>query len=735
MTIHEKIARGRPLGLNRRSFLAVAGGAGVGLMVGLRPDAAAALAPAEAKAAIEFNPFVKIAPDGAVTVVVKHLDKGQGIATGLATLIAEELDADWAQVRTEFAPADPKRYANLAFQAQGTGGSTSLANSWEQYRTAAATARAMLVSAAAADWKVPAGEIVVEKGRLSHPSGKSGGFGDFAEKAAAQPQPTAAPQKLPFKNPEKYVLIGKEGVHRVDNDSKTDGTAIYTQDIRLPGMLVAVVAHAPRFGAKVKGFDDAAAKKVKGVEQVVQVSSGVAVLAKNTWAAMQGRNALKVEWEGGETRGTDQFLAEAKEAVAKPGAAMAVDRGGAEDALEGAAKVVEAEYTFPYLAHAAMEPMNAVAEFKDGAVRIVTGAQFQSFDLLNAAKAAGVTPDKVTIDTVWAGGSFGRRALATSDYIVEAVEIAKASGRSTPVKLVWTREDDMKGGYYRPLFVHRVKAAIGADGMPVAWRHRIAGQSIMAGTPLEAVLVKDGIDETSVEGASTLAYAVPALKVELTSLKNGVPVLWWRSVGHTHTAYAVETMIDELAVAAGKDPVEYRLALLKDKPRHLAALKLAAEKAQWKGPKLEKGRGRGVAVHESFNSVVAQVVDVTIRENGAVKVDRVVAAVECGTVVNPDVVRAQVEGGVGFGLGAALRNAVTLKDGEVQEGNFDRYKPLRMSDMPKVEVYAVPSTAAPTGIGEPGVPPIAPALANAIFAATGKRVRDLPLGEQKFTSV
>ncbi|MFD1703026.1 molybdopterin cofactor-binding domain-containing protein [Methylopila henanensis] len=725
-------AKGQPFDLNRRGFLAVAGGAGLGLMIGIRATPAGA-----ATGPVQFNPFVKVAPDGAVTVIVKHLDKGQGVATGLATIVAEEMDADWATIRTEFAPANPELYANLAFKAQGTGGSTSIANSWDQYRTAAATARAALVKTAADEWKVPVGEIKVESGVISHPSGKKGSFGQFADKAGAAPEPVAAPQAPQFKDPKDYRLIGKEGVHRVDNDSKTDGTAIYTQDLKFPGMLVAVVAHPPKFGAKPKSFDDAETKKVKGVEHVVQIPNGVAVLAKSTWAAIKGRTALKVEWDetGAETRGSEAMLAACREAVAKPGVATATNAGDAEGALKGAAKVIEANFAFPYLAHAAMEPLNACVELKDGAVKITTGAQFQSIDLAVASQVAGVPMDKVTIDTVWAGGSFGRRAVPNSDYIAEAITIAKASGLTTPIKLVWTREDDMKGGYYRPMYAHKVKAAIGPDGMPVAWHHRIAGQSIMTGTAMEAMLVKDGVDDTSVEGASNLAYAVPNLKVELTTIKTGVPVLWWRSVGHTHTAHAVESVIDELAHAAGKDPVEYRLALLEDKPRHTAALKLAAEKAEWKGPNsLGKGKGRGVAVHESFASYVAQIVDVSIQKDGSVKVDRVVAAIDCGLVVNPDVVRAQIEGGVGYGLGAALRNAITLADGEVEQGNFDTYEPLRITDMPKVEVHMVPSGEKPTGVGEPGVPPLAPALANAIFAATGKRVRDLPLGDQKFTS-
>ncbi|MFC7052378.1 molybdopterin cofactor-binding domain-containing protein [Hansschlegelia quercus] len=732
MSVLDRIRGDKPTDMNRRGFLAIAGGAGVGLMVGLKPFAAEA--EAAAGGIVQFNPFVKVSPDGAITVVVKHLDMGQGPTTGLATLIAEEMDADWSQMRTEFAPADNVVYANLAFKAQGTGGSTAMANSWEQYRTAGAAARAVLVKAAADKWQVSQGEITVAKGVLTHPSGKRGTYGEFAEAASKIPPPTGMAQETPYKEPEKFKLIGKEGFHRIDNDPKTDGTAIYTQDVKLPGMLVAVVAHPPRFGGKVKSFDDAEAKKVKGVERVVQIPQGVAVLAKNTFAAIKGRNALKVEWDdsAAEMRGSEELLKMAKEAVSKPGVATATNKGDAEGALAGAAKVIEAEYTFPYLAHAPMEPLNCVVDLKKDGARLIYGAQFQGIDQPTVAALTGLRPDQVKIETVWAGGSFGRRAVPTADYVTEAVMIAKAIDGANPVKLVWTREDDTKGGYYRPFYAHKVRAAIGADGMPVAWSHRIAGQSIFAGTALEAMAVKDGVDDTSVEGASNLAYAVPNLKVELTTLKVGVPVLWWRSVGHTHTAHVVETMIDELAHAAGKDPVEYRLALLKDKPRHTAALKLVAEKAGW-GGKLEKGKGRGVAVHESFKSVVAQVVEVTIQKDGGVKVDRVVAAVDCGTVINPDVVRAQVEGGVGFGLGAALRNAITLDGGVVQEANFDSYEPLRMGDMPKVEVYTVVSQQPPTGIGEPGVPPLAPALANAIFSATGKRLRDLPLGDQKFT--
>ncbi|MFG1269256.1 xanthine dehydrogenase family protein molybdopterin-binding subunit [Xanthobacter sp. DSM 14520] len=712
--------------LSRRFVLAAMGGAGIGLVLGLRPEMAHA-APAGADTAGQaFNPFVRIPPDGTVTVIVKHLDKGQGIATGLATLAADEMDADWSKVTTQFAPADAKTYGNALFGgAQGTGGSTSIAASYTVYRNAGAAARAMLVAAAARQWGVDPSTVKVSNGVVSAGS-RSAGFGALAE-AAAKEQVPAEPK---LKEVSAFTLIGKEGVHRVDNAAKTTGARIYTQDLKLPDMLVAVVAHPPRFGATPKSFDATAAKAVKGVKDVVMVPQGVAVLATTTHAAIKGRDALKVDWDESkaETRSTADILADYRGALTKPGLPVEA-HGDVEAALKApGVKLVEAEFEFPYLAHAPMEPMNAAAQVKDGAVTIWTGCQFPSADLPNAARTAGVAPDKVQIHTLWAGGSFGRRALASSDFVVEAVAIAKAHGKGVPVKLVWTREDDMKSGYYRPVYVHKVRAAVDASGKPVAWHHHVVGQSILAGTFFEQVMVKNGVDETSIEGTHG-AYDIPNMKVELTTMKAGVPVLWWRSVGHTHTAYAVEVMMDQLARAAEQDPVAFRLAHATDE-RLKAVIRLAADKAGW-GTPLPAGRTRGIAAHKSFNTYVAEVAEISLADSG-VKVERVVAAVDCGVVVNPDVVRAQIEGGIGFGLGAALHDAITLDKGAVEQANFDTYAPLRMSEMPKVEVHLVASAAAPTGVGEPGVPPLAPAVANAVLAATGRPVHRLPFAGQAF---
>jgi isoquinoline 1-oxidoreductase beta subunit len=494
-------------------------------------------------------------------------------------------------------------------------------------------------------------------------------------------------------------------------------------------MLTALVAHPPRFGARVQSFDPAAAKAVPGVVQVVGIASGVAVLGRDFWSAKLGRDALvgAIVWDESEAfrLGSDEILAQYQALAAQPGTVARRD-GDAETALAGAARVIEAEFSVPYLAHAAMEPIDCVIAPDGDGVRILNGEQFQTADQAAVARTLGLEPGQVRIDMLYAGGSFGRRANPHSDFVVEAAEVFKAAGGKTPVKLQWTREDDTRGGWYRPLFLHRLRAAIAGDGQPLAWHHRIVGQSIVAGTAFEKVLVKDGVDQTSVEGASNLPYAIPNIQTELHSPKLGVPVQWWRAVGSTHTAFAVECMIDELAALAGQDPVAYRMALLAGHPRHQGVLRLAAEKAGW-GTPLPARRGRGVAVHESFNSYVAQVAEVTVRKGGQIRVDRVVIAVDCGIAVNPDVVKAQMEGGMGFGLSAALLSELTLKDGQVQQSNFHDYQVLRMDRMPEVEVYIVPSAEPPTGVGEPATPVIAPAVANAVFAATGQRLRRLPL--------
>lgn len=714
--------------LSRRNFLQ--GAAGLTLGFALPAGAAkgkAAAAPATA-ATFEPTPFLRIGADDSVIVISKHLEMGQGTYTGLATVVAEELDAAWSQVRIEGAPADAKRYNNLAFgPTQGTGGSTAMANSWDQLRQTGAVARAMLVSAAARRWNVPAAEISVRDGVVAHAaSGRKARFGELAEAAAAE----SVPASVGLKDPKDFRLIGKHAP-RKDSFAKTNGSAVFTQDIHLPGMLVAVVAHSPRFGGTVKSFDASKAKAVKGVVDVVAIPGGVAVLAKDTWSAKKGRDALSVEWDDSAAfkLGSAEILARYREMAATPG--LVARKDGDAPAALGGAKVIKASYDFPYLAHAAMEPMNCVVQRTADGVEVWNGEQFQTVDQNVLGAVFGVPPEKVTIHMLYAGGSFGRRACTQADYLRETAYIVKASGTSAPVKMVWLREDDMKAGYYRPLFHHSLEASLDADGNIQAWRHRLVGQSIIKGSPFEAFLVKDGIDGVSVEGAASLPYAIPNLQVELhTPTDITVPVLWWRSVGSTHTAYSTETFLDRLAAESKQDPVALRLKLLTKHPRHAGVLRLAAEKAGWGTPlapgKAGERRGRGVAVHESFHSFVAQVAEVTVAADGSVKVDRIVAAVDCGVAINPDNIRSQVEGSVGFALSAALHGEITLKDGVVEQGNFGEYAPIRINEMPRVEVHLVPSAEKPTGIGEPAVPPVAPAVANAIAAATGKWATRLP---------
>ncbi|MDO9598170.1 MAG: xanthine dehydrogenase family protein molybdopterin-binding subunit [Azoarcus sp.] len=720
-------------GLTLALVLPIANGAGPAAAGGAMAGPGIAGSAPRGTVAFTPNAFVRIGTDNTVTVLAKHLEMGQGTYTGLATLVAEELDADWAQVVVEGAPADAGRYNNLFWgPTQGTGGSTALANSFEQLRQAGAAARSMLVQAAAARWQVPADEISVDAGVVGHSkSGRSARFGELAEAAAVLPVPTV----LTLKDPNDFKFIGKH-VPRKDSVDKTTGRALFTQDVKLPGMLVAVVAHPPRFGATVRGVDDKAARAVPGVADVVRIPSGVAVLAGDYWTAMKGRDALKVDWdESAAWRGSsEQLFADYRKLAATPGAVARRD-GDAEGTLAQAAKVFEAEFSFPYLAHAAMEPLNCVMRVDTNGCEVWNGEQFQTVDQATIAAILGLKPEQVKLNMLYAGGSFGRRANPQSDYLVETAHIVKAIDARTPVKLVWSREDDMRAGYYRPAYLHRVRAALDAQGRPLAWAQRIVGQSIAMGSPFESMMIKDGVDAISVEGAANLPYAIPNLDVDLhtTNATVKVPVQWWRSVGSTHTGFSTEVFIDELADAAGTDPVAYRLGLLAAHPRHTGVLRLAADKAGWTEPLAPAAgakRGRGVAVHESFNSFVAQVVETTVAADGSFKVDRVVCAVDCGIAVNPDVIRAQMEGGIGFALAAALTGAITLKDGLVEQSNFHDYPVLRINEMPAVEVYIVPSAEKPTGVGEPGVPPLAPALVNALYAATGKRIRSLPIGDQ-----
>ncbi|WP_428310058.1 molybdopterin cofactor-binding domain-containing protein [Hydrocarboniphaga sp.] len=724
----------RKPGLKRRDFLKSSAAAGLvfGLQLPLAKKAFAADAVGEVPAgAFAPNAFIRIAPDNSVTLVIKHHEMGQGATTGLATILCEELDADLPSVKIEYAPANVELYKNLAFGAQGTGGSTAIANSWEQMRKAGATARAMLVSAAAQRWNVPASGISVSKGVVSSGTHKAT-FGELADDAAKQ----TVPKDVPLKDPKNFKLIGKNDTRRLDSQAKCTGTAMYTIDVKLPGLLTAVIARPPAFGAKLVSFDAASAKKIKGVTDVVQVPEGVAVVGKGMWAALQGRRALKINWDSGAAKLNSGSLYADYLKIAEAGSGAATIHADPNTAaqLKKAAKSVDAVYEFPYLAHAPMEPLNCVAWLHDGMLETWGAHQFPSFDHMFAAKAAGLPPEKVKLHSLISGGSFGRRANAASDFTVEAVNVAKAIGRPVPVRVQRTREDDMRAGWYRPLFVHKVKAGIDASGELLGWQHAIVGQSIMAGTPM-AAMIKDGNDPSSSEGVWPTPYKIPAMSAALHSPTQDVPPLWWRSVGNTHTAYVMETMLDELAVAARQDPLAYRLKLLKEQPRMAGVLKLAAEKAGWNKTTLAAGKARGIAAHFSFETYVAQVAEVSLKADGTPKVDRVIVAVDCGVAVNPDQIRAQMEGCVGFALAAALYGEIDIENGAVRQGNYHDYKVLRISEMPVVEVHIVDSQQAPTGVGEPGVPPLAPAVANALAKLTGKRVRRLPLAGQKFQVV
>lgn len=714
-----------PKSESRRAFLKSGAALAGGLVIGFWLPERRGLARAQGAPKPPANPnaFLHVAKDGTVTVMVKHLEFGQGVTTSLPMLVAEELECDWRKVKAVLAPAAPQ-FAHTAFGMQMTGGSSSVWNSWDQLRTVGAQARTMLVAAAAAQWKAKPQACRAEKGFVLGPGGRKASFGSLAEAAAKLP----VPADVALKDPAKFHLIGKP-TRRLDSADKVNAATVFGMDLKRPNLHTALVAHPPVFGAKVASFDAARVKAVPGVTHVVQTSRGVAVVAKSFWAAKKGRDALEVRWDlgPGAALSSEGLRNQYAELAGKPGAA--VRKAADPAALKSAAKTVSADYELPFLAHAPMEPLNCTVEMRGDSAEIWCGSQFQTVDQASAAKALGLDPAKVVLNTLPAGGGFGRRANPASDYVVEACEVARDA--KVPVKVVWTREDDIRGGYYRPMYLHRVEAGLDAKGNLAAWRHVIVGQSIIAGTVFEGALVKNGIDDTSVEGVNDTPYDIPNLDLSLHSPKSEITSLWWRSVGHSHTAFVMETMMDELAHAAGEDPVAFRRKLLARQPRVLATLDLAAARAGWGTPP-PQGRARGIAVHESFGSVCAQVAEVSIVA-GAVKVHRVVAAFDCGLVVNPLTVEAQVQGAIAFGLSAALHGAITLKDGKVQQSNFHDYPVLRMNEMPAVEVHIVPSKAdKPTGVGEPATPPIAPAVANAVFALTGKRPRVLPLGRSKW---
>jgi isoquinoline 1-oxidoreductase beta subunit len=715
--------------VKRRDFLKTGAAVGGGLLISLYlPELSQAGVSAKPSDKLKFvepatfapNAFIRIATDDTVTVIVNKSEMGQGVYTSLPMLIAEELEADWSKIKVESAPVDAV-YNHTVFGMQLTGGSTSTASEWQRFRKAGATARIMLIAAAAQNWKVEPQSLRAENGFVIHAASKRrASFGSLADTAAT----LTPPKDVPLKDPKDFKLIGKS-TRRLDTPAKVNGSAQFGLDIQIPGMLTAVVARPPVFGGKAVSLNAEKAKAVAGVKDVLQVPSGVAVIATGFWPAKLGRERLEIKWDDGPGASLSTVgMREQYATLAKNPGLVANKVGDPAKALAGAAKTITAEYEVPYLAHAMMEPLNCVVDLRADRCEIWTGTQMQTVDRMAAAAAAGLKPEQVKIHTTLLGGGFGRRANPASDFVVEAVQVAKAA--RIPVKVVWTREDDIRGGYYRPMWYDRMVGGVDAAGNPVAWTHTIVGQSILQGTFFEQFGTKDGIDSASVEGAADLLYGIPNLQVDLHTPRIGVPVLWWRSVGHSHNGFAVEAFFDELAHAGGKDPYELRRTLLAKQPRMLAVLDLVAQKANW-GKPLPAGRGRGIATHFSFDSYVGQVAEVSVDKTGAVRVHRMVCAVDCGQVVNPDSVKAQMEGGIIFGLTAALKDEITLEGGRVQQRNFHDYPMLRINESPEIEVYIVPSTENPTGVGEPGVPPVAPAVANAIFAATGKRVRKLPI--------
>ena len=714
-------------GMTRRHFLKAAGVAGGGLILGFFvPQASRFVSAASDKKSYAPNAFLRIAPDNTITVAINRLEFGQGVHTSLPMLIAEELDVDWTQIRAELGSA-AESFKDPFFGIQMTGGSSSIKNSFTQYREIGANARAMLIMAAAKKWQVGVAECRTERGVVLGPVGLKATYGALAE-AAMQ---LDIPLGVKLKDPKNFTLIGKP-TRRLDARDKSNGTQQFGIDFAVPGMKVVVVARPPVFGATVASVDAIKARAVRGVLDVFRVDtdrggSGVAVVAEGYWAAHQGREALQITWNtfNASKVSSDQQLID-YQALAQTMGTVAINAD--VSALAGAVKKVNAEYHFPYLAHAPMEPLNCVVDLGDTSCTVWAGSQFQTMDQAAIARAAGLTPLQVTLNTMMAGGGFGRRAVPTSDYIVEAVHVAKvwrAAGKTGPLKVIWSREDDIRGGYYRPSHVHRAEIGLDAHGNVVAWDHTIVGQSIMSGTMFEAGMVKNGVDSTMIEGMGA-PYDVP-LRLSVHNAQANVPVLWWRSVGSTHTAFVMETLIDEIASTAGMDPVAYRKKLLgTTHPRQLAALELAVQRSGYGHRHLAKGHAFGVAMHTSFNSSVAYVVEASVN-HGIPKLHKVWAGIHCNRAINPLTIEAQVQGAILMALGTTLPGAaITLKDGVVEQQNFNGYTVARMPDMPVVEVAIVPSEEPPTGMGEPGLPPLAPAFANAIALLTGQRLRQLP---------
>ena len=713
--------------LTRRNFLKVTAASGGGMLVSIAfpTSIAAAAAPdtitkADDSEGFTANAWLHIGSNNIITIQVASAEMGQGIMTGISMLIAEELDADWKNIRAEFAPAG-KDYYNPLMRRQATGGSTAIRGFWGVVREAGALAREMLVVAAAQEWNVLANNCRTEKGTIYHDASKrSLSYGEIAHTTARMAADRPVPTSVFLKEPEEFVILGKP-MPRLDTPIKVDGSAVFGIDVQLPGLLTATVARCPVIGGQVKSYDASKAQDIKGVRKVVQISAGIAVIADHYWAASKGREALVIEWDEGPNAQLDsqaifnRFTDALEQHKDKP----VRQDGDIKAGLAAAAKTLQARYSVPYQAHACMEPMNATADVRADGCDIYVGTQAQTDTQQTAMKLTGLTEEKVKVHTVYLGGGFGRRG--EQDFIIDAVECSKAAGK--PVKVLWTREDDIMHDQYRPATYNELRGGIDSNGKISAWEHRIAGPSILARRFPDAV--KNGQDRTSTEGASNIPYSFDHTLVSYAMVNPAVPVGFWRSVGSSQNAYITECFFDELAALAGRDPLVSRLQLLTDHPRHAGVLQLAADKSGWSKP-APAGRARGIAVAEAFGTYAAQIAEVSI-EGDRVRVHRVTCTVDCGMIVNPDTIRAQMESAIVYGLTACLKGEITIKDGKVEQDNFDSYPLLRIDECPEIEVHIVDSSEPPGGIGEPGTPPIAPAVANAVFALTGKPVRSLPI--------
>ncbi len=722
------ISKSNKTDLSRRLFLQTSGLAAGGLIIGfylpsvgqkaLAQEGAPAAKPIEAP-----NAFVQISPDNQITIVINKLEMGQGVNTSMAQLIAEELGCDWKQIRSVSAPVNPVYNHTVFAGMQMTGGSSALSSSWLQHRRIGAALREMLKSAAAAKWQVPVQELKVENSFVIHPKKGKLSFGELAEAANRLP----LPQDPPLKKEKDFKIIG-QSVHRVDAAGKVNGEAVFGLDVQIPNMQYAMILRPPSPGMKIKSLDPKTAKSSPGVTDVIRFGDKVAVLAKNTHAARVGRDALKVEWdEKGKTAFSDESLMQdfRKQAAGKGPAAA--NRGNVDQLLKESTNNLKAEYEFPFLAHAPMEPMNCTIHFDGKTAEIWSGHQMPTSDRGAAAAILGLAPEKVTVNTVYAGGSFGRRANKISDYTSEACELAKVAKR--PLKVVWSREDDMQGGFYRPMTFHSVNIGLDKSKKFLCWDHQIVGQSVIGGSMFEQFMVKDGLESTITEGVSDTAYDFANFRCHQVRAQTPITTLWWRSVGHTHTAYVMETMLDELAEATNQDPLKLRRSLLQKSPRHIEVLDLLAKQTGWAKKKVPQGRAWGLAIHESFGTVVGQIAEVSL-SGGTPKVHKVWCAVHCGQVVNPEGAKTQVEGAIAYGLSAALHGEIKIENGIITTSNFHNYPVMRLPEMPEVSVSFVKTTQPPTGLGEPGLPPIAPAVANAIYRLTHQRLRKLPFSRE-----